>query len=315
MREVHLATKAPTAAKKKKLLARIDKFIDPYRVTKGKDFRLKDFDAADTQGIQSERKPEAKGLLEMGVQWLAHEQDRLYAQDRWSLLLVFQAMDAAGKDGTIKHVMSGVNPQGCQVYSFKQPSPEELDHDYLWRCMRSLPERGRIGIFNRSYYEEVLVVRVHPEILQGQKLASRLITKHIWEERLEDIAAFERYLARNGVVILKFFLNVSRKEQKRRFLERLDQPEKNWKFSEADAAERQHWDDYMEAYEAAIRGTASKHAPWFVVPADNKWFTRLVVVAAIVEALENLDLAYPTVDGAKRKELAATREMLMKEKK
>ena len=309
-----MATKAPTAAKKKKLLARIDRFIDPYRVTKGKDFRLKDFDPADTQGIQSERKPEAKGLLEMGVQWLAHEQDRLYAQDRWGVLLVFQAMDAAGKDGTIKHVMSGVNPQGCQVYSFKQPSAEELDHDYLWRCMRSLPELGRIGIFNRSYYEEVLVVRVHPEILQGQKLPSRLITKHIWEERLEDIAAFERYLARNGVVILKFFLNVSRKEQKRRFLERLDQPEKNWKFSVADAAERQHWDDYMEAYEAAIRGTASKHAPWFVVPADNKWFTRLVVAAAIVEALENLDLAYPTVDEAKRKELAATRAMLLKER-
>jgi PPK2 family polyphosphate:nucleotide phosphotransferase len=208
-----------------------------------------------------------------------------------------------------------VNPQGCQVYSFKQPSVEELDHDYLWRCMKSMPERGRIGIFNRSYYEEVLVVRVHPEILRGQKLDPRLITKRIWDERLEDIAAFERYLGRNGVVILKFFLNVSRKEQKRRFLERLDQPEKNWKFSVADAAERQHWDDYMEAYEAAIRGTASKHAPWFVVPADNKWFTRLVVAAAIVEALEKLDLAYPKVDEAKRKELVATRAMLMKEKK
>jgi PPK2 family polyphosphate:nucleotide phosphotransferase len=310
-----LATKLLGSKRKKEMLARIEKFIAPYRVTRGKSFRLKDFDPSDTQGIQSERKPEAKGLLEMGVQWLAHDQDRLYAQDRWAVLLVFQAMDAAGKDGTIKHVMSGVNPQGCQVYSFKQPSVEELDHDYLWRYMKCMPERGRIGIFNRSYYEEVLVVRVHQEILQRQKLAPYLITKRIWDERLEDIAAFERYLSRNGVVILKFFLNVSRKEQKRRFLERLDLPEKNWKFSAADAVEREYWDDYMQAYEGAIRGTASKDAPWFVVPADNKWFTRVVVAAAIVEALENLDLAYPKVDEAKRKELAATREMLMKEKK
>jgi PPK2 family polyphosphate:nucleotide phosphotransferase len=210
--------------------------------------------------------------------------------------------------------MSGVNPQGCQVYSFKQPSVEELDHDYFWRYVKCMPERGRIGIFNRSYYEEVLVVRVHRELLQHQKLAPDLITRRIWDERLEDIAAFERYLTRNGVVILKFFLNVSRKEQKRRFLERLDLPEKNWKFSAADAVERRYWDDYMEAYESAIRGTASKDAPWFVVPADNKWFTRLVVAAAIVEALEKLDLAYPKVDAAKRKELAATREMLIKEK-
>jgi PPK2 family polyphosphate:nucleotide phosphotransferase len=301
--------------RKKQMLARIEQFIAPYRVTRGKSFRLKDFDPSDTQGIQSERKPEAKGLLEMGVQWLAHDQDRLYAQDRWAVLLVFQAMDAAGKDGTIKHVMSGVNPQGCQVYSFKQPSAEELDHDYLWRYMKCMPERGRIGIFNRSYYEEVLVVRVHQELLQRQKLAPRLFTKRIWDERLEDIDAFERYLTRNGVVILKFFLNVSRKEQKRRFLERLDLPEKNWKFSAADAVERQYWDDYMQAYESAIRGTASKDAPWFVVPADNKWFTRVVVAAAIVQALEKLDLAYPKVDEAKRKELAATREMLLKEKK
>jgi PPK2 family polyphosphate:nucleotide phosphotransferase len=310
-----LATKLLSSKRKKEMLARIEKFIAPYRVTRGKSFRLKDFDPSDTQGIQSERKPEAKGLLEMGVQWLAHDQDRLYAQDRWAVLLVFQAMDAAGKDGTIKHVMSGVNPQGCQVYSFKQPSAEELDHDYLWRCMKCMPERGRIGIFNRSYYEEVLVVRVHQELLQHQKLAPDLITKRIWDERLEDIAAFERYLTRNGVVILKFFLNVSRSEQKRRFLERLDLPEKNWKFSAADAVERRYWDDYMQAYESAIRGTASKDAPWFVVPADNKWFTRLVVAAAIVEALEKLDLAYPKVDEAKRKELAATREMLIKEKR
>ncbi len=310
-----MATKFPARKRKKEMLARIGKFIAPYRVTRGRGFRLKDFDPSDTQGIQSQRKPEAKGLLAMGVQWLAEEQDKLYAQDRWSVLLVFQAMDAAGKDGTIKHVMSGVNPQGCQVYSFKQPSAEELDHDYLWRYMKSMPERGRIGIFNRSYYEEVLVVRVHQEILQRQKLAPHLITKRIWDERLEDIAAFERYLTRNGVVILKFFLNVSRKEQKRRFLERLDLPDKNWKFAPADAVERQYWDDYMQAYESAIRGTASEHAPWFVVPADNKWFTRVVVAAAIVEALENLDLAYPKVDEAKRKELAATRSMLMKERK
>jgi len=310
-----LAAKALTTNRKKEMLARIEKFIAPYRVTRGRGFRLKDFDPADTQDIQSEQKPEAKALLELGVQWLAHEQDRLYAQDRWALLLVFQAMDAAGKDGTIKHVMSGVNPQGCQVYSFKQPSLEELDHDYLWRYMKCMPEKGRIGIFNRSYYEEVLVVRVHQELLLRQKLAPRLITKRIWHERLEDIAAFERYLTRNGVVILKFFLNVSRKEQKRRFLERLDSPDKNWKFSPADAVERQYWNDYTQTYEAAIRGTAAKDAPWYVVPANNKWFTRVVVAAAIVQALENLDLAYPKVDAAKRKELAATREMLMKEKK
>jgi PPK2 family polyphosphate:nucleotide phosphotransferase len=310
-----LAAELLSPKHKKETLARIEKFIAPYRVSRGKSFRLKDFDPSDTQGIQSERKPEAKGLLEMGVQWLAHDQDRLYAQDRWAVLLVFQAMDAAGKDGTIKHVMSGVNPQGCQVYSFKQPSVEELDHDYLWRYMKCMPERGRIGIFNRSYYEEVLVVRVHQELLQHQKLAPDLITKRIWDERLEDIAAFERYLTRNGVVILKFFLNVSRTEQKRRFLERLDLPEKNWKFSAADAVERRYWDDYMDAYESAIRGTASQDVPWFVVPADNKWFTRLVVAAAIVETLERLDLAYPKVDDAKRKELAATREMLIKEKR
>jgi len=298
---------------KTEILARIEKFIDPYRVTSGKGFRLKDFDPGDTRGIGSERKPEAKDLLARGVQWLAEEQDKLYAQDRWSVLLVFQAMDAAGKDGTIKHVMSGINPQGCQVYSFKQPSAEELDHDFLWRYMKCLPERGRIGIFNRSYYEEVLVVRVHEEILRNQKLAPRLIRKRIWDERLKDIAALERYLARNGVVILKFFLHVSRAEQKRRFLERLELPEKNWKFSSADVRERQHWNDYMDAYEQAIRATAAKHAPWFVVPADNKWFTRVVVAAAIVEALENLDLAYPKVDAAKRKELAEARAELMRE--
>ena len=296
---------------RKEMLATIDRFIDPYRVTKGKGFRLRKFDPGDTQHLTSESKPRAKAMLDKGVQWLAELQDKLYAQDRWSVLLVFQAMDAAGKDGTIKHVMSGVNPQGCQVYSFKQPSPEELDHDFLWRSTKCLPERGRIGIFNRSYYEEVLVVRVHQELLQRQKLPERVVTKSIFDERLQDIAAFERYLARNGVLILKFFLNVSPEEQKRRFLERLEEPDKNWKYSSADVAERQHWDEYMSAYEEAIRATAAKHAPWYVVPADNKWFTRLVVAGAIVDGLERLDLAYPQVDEAQRKELAAARAMLM----
>ncbi len=298
---------------RKEILDRIEKFVEPYRVTKGKGFRLKDIDPGDTRKLKSDQRDEAKAVLAQGVEWLAEEQDKLYAQDRWSVLLVFQAMDAAGKDGTIKHVMSGVNPQGCQVFSFKAPAPEDLDHDFLWRTTKCLPERGRIGIFNRSYYEEVLVVRVHQAILARQKLPPELVTKRIWDERLEDIAAFERYLARNGTVILKFFLHVSRKEQKERFMERLDQPEKNWKFAAGDVHERRYWDDYMAAYEEAIRATAAKHAPWYVVPADNKWFTRLVVAAAIVEALEKLDLEYPKVDAAKKKELAAARAALMKE--
>jgi PPK2 family polyphosphate:nucleotide phosphotransferase len=299
---------------RKEILERIEKFIDPYRVTKGKRFRLKDVDPDDTRGLKSDQKDEAKAVLAQGIEWLAEEQDKLYAQDRWSVLLVFQAMDAAGKDGTIKHVMSGVNPQGCQVYSFKQPSPEELDHDFLWRYVKCLPERGRIGIFNRSYYEEVLVVRVHEAILARQKLPPEVLGKRIWAERLRDIAAFEDYLTRQGTIVLKFFLHVSRKEQKKRFMERLDQPEKNWKFSPADVHERQYWDDYMTAFEDAIRATATKRAPWFVVPADNKWFTRLVVAAAVVEALEKLDLEYPKVDAAKRKELAAARAALLKGK-
>ncbi|HVN40992.1 MAG TPA: polyphosphate kinase 2 family protein [Myxococcota bacterium] len=292
---------------------RIEWLVDPYRITRGKGFRLKDIDPRDTHDIASEQKSEAKELLARGTEWLADAQDRLYAQDRWSVLLVFQAMDAAGKDGTIKHVMSGVNPQGCQVYSFKQPSAEDLDHDFLWRTSRCLPERGRIGIFNRSYYEEVLVVRVHPEILARQKLPQECVTKNIWDERLEDICTLERYLARNGTLILKFFLHVSRAEQKRRFLERLEEPEKNWKFSASDVAERAFWDDYMEAYEEAIRATAAPHAPWFVVPANNKWFTRLVVAAAIVGALEDLDLRYPEVDAAQRRQLAAARRKLESE--
>jgi PPK2 family polyphosphate:nucleotide phosphotransferase len=272
-------------------------------------FRLKDHSPGDTARLDADKK-KAHALLQGDIERLAALQDKLYAQDRWAILLIFQAMDAAGKDGTIKHVMSGVNPQGCQVYSFKVPSAEDLDHDFLWRATKCLPERGRIGIFNRSYYEEVLVVRVHPELLEGQKIPPRLVTKDVWNDRYESIADFERHLARNGTVVLKFFLNVSRKEQKRRFLQRLDLPDKNWKFSEADAKEREHWKRYMRAYEDMIRATATPHAPWHVVPADNKWFTHLVVGAAIIEAMENLALQYPKVDGAKKAELAAAREIL-----
>ena len=297
---------------RREIVDRVRKFVEPFRITKGKGFRLKDIDPGDTLGLKM-KKGEAAELLRRGAQWLAEEQEMLYAQDRWSLLLVFQAMDAAGKDGTIKHVMSGVNPQGCQVSSFKQPSATDLDHDFLWRYVKRLPERGSIGIFNRSYYEEVLVVRVHEEILKKQRLPPGLVGKRIWDERLADIAWFEDYLARQGTIVLKFFLHLSHDEQKKRFLARLDRPEKNWKFSSADVRERQYWDDYMEAYEEAIRTTATKHAPWFVVPADNKWFTRLVVAAAIVEAVEMLDLEFPKVDAAKKKELAAARTTLARE--
>ncbi len=297
---------------RKEILERIQRYVHPFRVTKGKGFRLKDFDPADTCGLKLD-KGEAAGLLQSGTAWLAEEQDILYAQDRWSLLLIFQAMDAAGKDGTIKHVMSGVNPQGCQVFSFKQPSAEDLAHDFMWRYSKCFPERGRIGIFNRSYYEEVLVVRVHEEILKRQKLPPPLVSKRIWDERLSDIAHLEDYLTRQGVIVLKFFLNLSRKEQKKRFMERLDRPEKHWKFSPSDVSERQFWDDYMHAFEEAIRATAAVHAPWYVVPADNKWFTRLVVAAAIVEVVEELDLAYPRVGAEKKKELAAARAELAAE--
>ena len=297
---------------RKEILERIQRYVHPFRVTKGKGFRLKDFDPADTCGLKLD-KGEAAGLLQSGTAWLAEEQDILYAQDRWSLLLIFQAMDAAGKDGTIKHVMSGVNPQGCQVFSFKQPSAEDLAHDFMWRYSKCFPDRGRIGIFNRSYYEEVLVVRVHEEILKRQKLPPPLVSKRIWDERLSDIAHLEDYLTRQGVIVLKFFLNLSRKEQKKRFMERLDRPEKHWKFSPSDVSERQFWDDYMHAFEEAIRATAAVHAPWYVVPADNKWFTRLVVAAAIVEVVEELDLAYPRVGTEKKKELAAARAELASE--
>ena len=292
---------------------KLEKLLRRYRVEKGKQFRLKDYDPADTHGLKSELKPQARQWLAHGVEEMSRLQDILAAQDRWGLLLVLQAMDAAGKDGSIKHVMSGVNPQGGQVPSFKAPSPEELDHDYLWRSMKCVPARGRIGIFNRSYYEEVLVVRVHPELLDREKLVKSLVTRQIWRERFEDINAFERYLTRNGIAVLKVFLHLSKKEQKRRFLERLDRPEKNWKFSSSDLQERQYWDAYQDAYEDVIRHTAHEHAPWYVVPADNKWFTRLVVAAAVVHALEGLNLKYPKVSGEQKAELEKARQQLAKE--
>jgi len=286
-----------------------DKLAKAYRVEKGKHFRLKDFDPADTGHWRS--KEHAQEALLEGVARTVELQDMLYAQDNWAVLLIFQGMDAAGKDGVISHVMSGVNPQGCQVYSFKVPTENELQHDFLWRTTCSLPERGHIGIFNRSYYEEVLVVRVHPEILKSQKTPPSLVTKKIWDERFEDIRGLERHMTRSGTVIRKFFLNLSKKEQKRRFLERLEEPEKNWKFSAADIRERKYWDDYQDAYENMIRNTATEDAPWYVVPADNKWFTRLVVSMALVETLESLDLAYPKVDPEKRKELEAAKKILL----
>ncbi len=298
--------------KTKEIIKTARELAKPFRISKGKNFRLKDVDPDDTLDFTKEAdKPRSKEALSRGVTALAELQDKLYAQDKWAVLLIFQAMDAAGKDGAIKHVMSGVNPQGCQVNSFKSPSAEDLDHDFLWRCMKHLPNRGQIGIFNRSYYEEVLVVRVHPEFLAKQKLPPKLVGKNIWEERFEDIRNFEQYLARNGVVVRKFFLHVSKKEQKQRFLDRIDDPLKNWKFSSNDANERDFWDDYMEAYEEMIQETATKDAPWYVVPADNKWFTRVVVAAAVIETLASLDLAYPEVDEGKLKELAVAKKELV----
>jgi PPK2 family polyphosphate:nucleotide phosphotransferase len=295
------------------LIERARKFSAPYRVIEGKGFRLKNVDPGDTSEFTAEDKPRAKEALAMGVEALSELQERLYAQDRWAVLLIFQAMDAAGKDGAIRHVMSGVNPQGCQVYSFKAPSSEDLDHDYLWRCQKCLPERGRIGIFNRSYYEEVLVVRVHPEFLQKQNLPPELVGKDIWKERFKEIGNFERYLAHNGVAICKFFLHVSKKEQKKRFLERLENPDKNWKFSSSDTKERAFWDQYMEAYEEMIRETATEQAPWYVVPANNKWFTRVVVAAAIIDTMVSLNLKFPEVSKDQLKELNAVRETLLQE--
>ncbi len=293
------------------IIKKARKLAKPFRVTDGKRFRLKDVDPGDTLDLKSEDKPRAKEALAIGVQALAALQDMLYADNRWGLLLIFQAMDAAGKDGAIKHVMSGVNPQGVEVYSFKSPSSQELNHDYLWRCVKHIPERGRIGIFNRSYYEETLVVRVHPEFLAGEKIPPELVTKNIWNDRFQDIRSFERYLVRNGIAVRKFFLHVSKKEQKKRFLERVENPDKNWKFSASDMKERGFWNDYMDAYEDMIRQTATKEAPWYVVPADNKWFTRVVIAGAVIDALASMNLSYPKVNEAKLKELAAVKKELM----
>jgi PPK2 family polyphosphate:nucleotide phosphotransferase len=299
------------------LLDRARRLTARHTITEGDRFRIAKCDPGDTgpfaEGERAAAKDSTRELLADGVKLLSEMQDKLYAQDRWSLLLVFQAMDAAGKDGAIKHVMSGVNPQGCEVHSFKAPSVEELDHDFMWRCSRLAPRRGMIGIFNRSYYEETLVVRVHPEYLKRQQLPPELVTRDIWDERFRDIRKYERYLSRNGTIIRKFFLHVSREEQRRRFLERIDDPSKNWKFSAADVAERAHWDEYMEAYEDTIRATSSEHAPWIVVPADNKWYTRLVVGAAIVDALASVDLHYPVLDDAAKAKLAECRARLIAE--
>ena len=292
---------------------RCREFTAPYRITDGRKFKLSDIDPRDIGDLVAENKPEAKDLLVSGVETLAELQERIYAQDQWALLALFQAMDAAGKDSTIKHVMSGVNPQGCEVYAFKRPTSEDLDHDYLWRCQRRIPERGRIGIFNRSYYEEVLAVKVHPEFLAAQRVPQILIGKNIWEDRYEDIRNVERYLTRNGIVICKFFLHLSKKEQKKRFLERLDNADKYWKFSGADLEERGFWKQYQEAYEDMIRATATDYAPWYVVPADNKWYSRLVVAAALIDALGSLDLRFPQVDEAQKAKLTAAREILQKE--
>lgn len=292
---------------------RLRKLIKPYRITDGKGFKLKDFDPGDTGDFDKDDKERITLALQEGIEILRDLQSRLYADDKWAVLLIFQAMDAAGKDGVIKHVFSGINPQGCQVTSFKSPSSEDLDHDYLWRCVKNLPERGRFGIFNRSYYEEVLVVKVHPEYLASQKLPAEVVNGDIWKKRYRDISQFEKYLHNNGILVRKFFLNVSKKEQKERFLERLDRPEKNWKFSTADVKERGFWDQYQEAYEEMIRNTASDHAPWFVVPADKKWYARAVVAAAVIEAVDSLDPQYPKLDDKKLADLAAAREALLNE--
>jgi len=295
-----------------KLIKEASRLAEPFCITKGEKFRLKDWDPAATTGVKN--KQHAQNILDAREGVLSRLQEKLYAQDRWALLVVLQALDAAGKDGVIKHVMSGVNPQGCDVHAFKSPSNEELNHDYLWRTQKCIPERGKIGIFNRSYYEEVLVVRVHPTLLRAERLPDELITKHIWDQRYEDINAYEEYLTRNGVMIRKFFLHVSKEEQKKRFLERLEDPKKNWKFAMADVNERGFWKDYQEAYEEMIQNTAAKHAPWFVIPADNKWFTRLIVASAIIQALDELHLSFPDVDKAKKKELEAVRASLLAQK-
>ena len=298
----------------KELMDRAKKLSKRYRISSNKKFRLKDYPTSVSHDFAKEDKPVAQKVLQIGVEMLAEMQDKLYAQDKWALLLIFQAMDAAGKDGTIKHVMSGINPQGCQVTSFKSPGAEELDHDYLWRCMRQLPERGRIGIFNRSYYEEVLVVRVHESFLAAQKLPEKLVTKNIWEERLADISNFEKYLNNNGIMVVKFFLNVSKKEQKRRFLERIDTPEKNWKFSKSDLAERKFWKEYQECYEDLIKKTSTDKSPWYVVPADNKPFARIVVASAILNAMDSMKLSYPEIGEDQVAELQRLKKELLAEK-
>jgi PPK2 family polyphosphate:nucleotide phosphotransferase len=298
---------------RKELISRAKEFSKQFRIKDGKDFKLKDYDPQEDAGLGPEDKPLAKQALQLGVKALSTLQEVLYAQDKWAILLIFQAMDAAGKDGAIRHVMSGVNPQGCQVTSYKAPSAEELDHDYLWRCMKNLPERGRIGIFNRSYYEEVLAVRVHEQFLRGQKLPEELITEDIWDERLKDIRNFEGYLNRNGIVVCKFFLNVSAKEQKKRFLDRINDPDKQWKFSASDAKERKYWKDYMNAYEELIRHTSTKESPWYVVPADNKAFSRVVVASAVINTLDSLNLKYPKVSEEKMAELNVIKEALLAE--
>jgi len=295
-----------------KTLKQHSKAVRPYCITEGDDFHLKEIHPDDTGGIHS--KDKAAELLAEGVKKLAAHQEKLYAQDSWALLLIFQAMDAAGKDSTIKHVMSGVNPQGCEVTSFKAPSTHELNHDFLWRATVALPERGRIGIFNRSYYEEALVVRVHQTMLAKQKIPASLVTKHIWKERFEDINAYEKHLTRSGTVIRKFFLHVSKEEQKKRFLARLDENRKNWKFSAADMQEREYWYQYQSAYEKMIRHTATEYAPWYVIPADNKWYTRFIVASVIIETLASLDLHFPKVDTEMQKELATARATLLGEK-
>jgi PPK2 family polyphosphate:nucleotide phosphotransferase len=299
----------------KDFIADCRKLAGRYRVEGGKDFKLKDVDPDDTGPFKESEKESTEQALAHGKAALSEMQERLYAQDRWSLLLIFQAMDAAGKDGAIKHVMSGVNPQGCQVVAFGVPSAKELDHSWLWRCMVELPERGRIGIFNRSYYEETLVARVHSEVLASQKIPQKLVTDDIWKERFDDIRHFEKHLARNGTVVRKFFLHVSKGEQRKRFLSRLDEPEKNWKFRMGDVDEREYWDDYQDAYEKTIRHTATDEAPWYVIPANHKWYTRLVVAAAVVDTLDSLKLHFPEIDSSQHAVLEEARQRLTKSKK
>ena len=299
---------------KKDHIEETKKFSERYRVGDGKKFRLKDYDTVDKTDLFNGYKSLAQETLQMGVQTLSSMQEKLYAEDKWSLLIIFQAMDAAGKDGAIKHVMSGVNPQGCEVHSFKAPNAIELDHDYLWRCMKNLPERGRIGIFNRSYYEEVLIVRVHEQILKSQRIPAALITKDIWDNRMKDIRHFEDYLYHNGTLVVKFFLNISYKEQKKRFIERIDNPDKNWKYSAADAHEREFWDGYMNAYEEMIQNTSTEKSPWYVVPADNKPYARIIVASAIINALDSMDLEYPGVSEEQIAELQKLKKELLAEK-